>query len=948
MHILLVDDNPDDRFLVCRELTRAFAPAQITEVGTATGFTAALAAGGFDVVITDYQVRWSNGTAILRAIKDRYGHCPVIMFTNTATQAIAIEAMKLGLDDYVIKSPSHYARLPAAVEAALERQQMRQRAAVLENRLQLLLNQLEVGIYRLTLDGTLLEANAAFLRLIGLGSLTQIPEQTLEPYFSPQDYAELFNQLRQNGEASSREIELRRADGTTCWVKISKTFIQSPEGTLIDGLIEDISDRKRDEAMLRQRQQHLSIALDTAQLGSWELDLQSLELRCSSQCRVNFGLPPEADFPYQRLFNLIHPDDREPVRAAIAQAIEAGSDYRAEYRITWPDGSLHWILAQGRPFYAADGTPLCMVGVTLDISDRKQAEQLQQARLQAEQQARTEAEQRQQRSAFLAEANRLLFSSLDCRTTLGNLASLVVPALADLCVIDLVKTTSLTFQEPIVTAAEPDKAAVVLELRRRYASPAEANYGAAKVLRTGQPEFNPVIPAAVYEQIAQDADHLALLQQIAAHTSIIVPMAIRDRKFGTIALAKTQGNQPFTPKDLELAQELARTTAIALDNVRLYEEAQEANQAKDEFLAVVSHELRNPLNSILGWTQVLHRRQFADPTLSRAIEVIERNTRLQNKLIEDLLDVSRIIQNQLQITKQPVDPIPIIDGAIEALSPTAQAKSIVIETRLNPAVGQVLGDAQRLEQIVGNLLSNAIKFTPNGGRVVISLEPIETVAQITITDTGQGIGAELLPLIFERFRQGDTSKTRSQSGLGLGLAIVRHLVELHGGTIYATSEGKNRGSTFTVQLPLSSDSSRTTTDEPAVIEPLSSLAGLQILVLDDDADNRELAAFVLEQQQATVISAASAAAAFDILCRYKIDALVSDIGMPDEDGYSFIRRVRTLPAPQQRQVPAIALSAFAKEEDRQAALSAGFQRHIAKPVNPDDLIQAIAELMSVM
>jgi CheY-like chemotaxis protein/two-component sensor histidine kinase len=335
-----------------------------------------------------------------------------------------------------------------------------------------------------------------------------------------------------------------------------------------------------------------------------------------------------------------------------------------------------------------------------------------------------------------------------------------------------------------------------------------------------------------------------------------------------------------------------------------------------------------------------------EATVERALEIIERNAKLQNKLIDDILDISRIIQNRLRLNLQPIHLVPIINAAVEALQPIAQTKSIHIESLLDPVVGLVMGDAERLQQIVWNLVSNAVKFTPNGGQVSVKLEQVGTQAQITVRDTGQGISADFLPLVFERFRQADSSKTRSQGGLGLGLAIVRHLVEMHNGTAYATSEGEGRGATFTVQLPIHQIAPllQSIDRDPNSSNKLPNLNGLKILVVDDDLDSRELTAFVLEQCQAQIIKAVCAEEALQILLKTEIDLLVSDIGMPDEDGYSLIRIIRTLNSEQKRQIPAVALTAFAKEQDQQEAIAAGFQHHLAKPVNPDKLIEIIASL----
>lgn len=507
LRILLIDDNPYDRILAIRELERAFTDLQITEVIQAEDFHRVLEAEEFDLVITDYQIRWTDGLTVLRTIKSRYPHLPVVMFTNSGSQEIAVEAMKSGLDDYVIKSPARYTRLPSAARLAVERAEAQRKATGLENRLQTLLDRLNVGVYRLTSEGVLLESNRAFLQLLGLDAPTEIAsEQTLEPYFQACDYTQLINELMQEGEVRDREVEMRRADGVLIWVRISKTLTKVNHTTLIDGLIEDISDRKH----------------------------------------------------------------------------------------------------------------------------------------------------------------------------------------------------------------------------------------------------------------------------------------------------------------------------IELENARLYQAAQEANQLKDEFLAIVSHELRTPLNALLGWAQILRRQNLDAATTSKALEVIERNAKRQSKLIEDILDISRIIRNQLHLNRQPLDLLPVIQAAIEDLQLSAEEKSIQIQTMLLP-VGQVLGDAERLQQVVWNLLSNAIKFTPPGGQVAVKLERVENLelgsqpsdspqtanfkpqtefALITVSDTGQGIDADFLPHVFDRFRQADGSQTRAQGGLGLGLAIVRHLVEMHQGKVAVASAGTDAGSTFTVQLPL--------------------------------------------------------------------------------------------------------------------------------------------------
>ena len=376
-------------------------------------------------------------------------------------------------------------------------------------------------------------------------------------------------------------------------------------------------------------------------------------------------------------------------------------------------------------------------------------------------------------------------------------------------------------------------------------------------------------------------------------------------------------------------------------------EAERANRLKDDFLATVSHELRTPLTSVLGWVQMLRSGQIAtEERRDRALETIERNARAQSKLIEDLLDVSRIMSGKLQLEIEPVDVSSIVEAAIESARPAAQAKEIALAADLDPAM-QVAGDPARIQQIVWNLLSNAVKFTPKGGSVTIGLRRSDAFVEVEIADTGQGIVPSFLPFVFEPFRQAEGSSTRKHGGLGLGLAIVKYLVELHGGTIAAASEGAGHGATFTVRIPVAhvraaagthGSPSRALDDRELDCPP--EIAGLRVLVVDDEPDTLELLSAILERCGAHVETAGSAADAMLALQRAHPDIVVSDIGMPDEDGYSLIRRIRELPDALGR-TPAIALTAFARSEDRTRALLAGFKAHVPKPIDPRELLAVV-------
>jgi signal transduction histidine kinase/CheY-like chemotaxis protein len=384
--------------------------------------------------------------------------------------------------------------------------------------------------------------------------------------------------------------------------------------------------------------------------------------------------------------------------------------------------------------------------------------------------------------------------------------------------------------------------------------------------------------------------------------------------------------------------------------------AEEATRAKDEFLATVSHELRTPLTAILGWARMLQTGKLDEPMSARALDSIERNAESQNQLIGDLLDFSRIISGKIRLDVGRVELASVVEAALDVVSPAADAKEIRLQAILDPKAGPVSGDPERLQQVMWNLLSNAVKFTPKGGRVQIRLARVNSSVEVAVSDTGCGISAEFLPYVFERFRQADQTMTRRQGGLGLGMAITKHLVELHGGTIWAESQGEGSGATFIMRLPVmivhhAEQFTGTPTGQPHVPDEgsprpgaLARLDGVHVLVVDDERDARELLTAILTQSGAVVTAASGVADALGKLRLVKPDLLVSDIEMAQEDGYSLIRKVRASEEVGGRRIPAVALTAHARSSDRLRALSEGYQMHIPKPVEPAELVLAIANL----
>ena len=397
----------------------------------------------------------------------------------------------------------------------------------------------------------------------------------------------------------------------------------------------------------------------------------------------------------------------------------------------------------------------------------------------------------------------------------------------------------------------------------------------------------------------------------------------------------------------ELQGLLAERNQILASERAARSEAERLSASKDEFLALLSHELRTPLNAILGWTQILRNGSVASANFDKGLGVIERNVRAQTQLVDDLLDMSRIISGQMRLDVQPVMPFAFVQGAIESARPTADARGVLLEAILDPAAGPVSGDANRLQQVAWNLISNAIKFTPRGGQVQVTFERVNSNIEICVADSGIGIRPDFLPHIFERFRQADATSTREHGGLGLGLSIVKHIVELHGGTVEASSDGEGQGATFRVRLPLAVSRSNPdrphehprSSQRPAVPFVNADLSNLVVLVVDDDPDSRDLLHRLLSDCGATVTAAASAAEALAATNIQRPDLLISDIGMPEVDGYQLLRSLR---ASSDVRFPAIALTAFARSEDRTRALLAGFVAHVSKPVEPAELIATVA------
>jgi PAS domain S-box-containing protein len=689
-----------------------------------------------------------------------------------------------------------------------------------------------------------------------------------------------------------------------------------------------------------KRNRFFTLAIDMLAIAGFDGHFK--QLNPSWEATLGFT---DGELKAQPLVEFVHRDDRASTAAQL-HALQTGASIAYfENRCRTKSGGWRWLGWTAAPF-AEEGLIYIFAR---DLTERKVAEE-ERLHLIREQAARAAAEASERRSAFLAEAGISLASSLDYNTTLGRLVRLAVPFMADWCVLD-VRDEDGTMRRVEVAHADPAQTELARSLLA-FTCEAEGDTPQARVLRTREPFLAAECDDEMLLGLARDGAARRALRAAGGGSMMVIPLVARGRPLGVLTFLVAEAARSYGRIDLELAEELGRRAALAADNAWLYRSSQEArqaaeraNRAKDEFLATLSHELRTPLTPILGWTVMLRSGTLDQAGTLRGLEVIERNVRAQTQLIEDLLDVSRIITGKLRVEVRPIELVPVVEAGLDAVRPSAEAKGIDLVTDLEARDARVLGDPDRLQQVVWNLASNAVKFTPKGGRIEVRLQREEGHVRLSVKDNGKGISADFLPFVFDRFRQADSTSTRKYGGLGLGLAIVRHLVELHGGTVAAESPGPDQGAVFNVRLPLM-DGPKEPPASGAGNEESGSvrLDGVKVLVVDDELDMRDFLSVSLRQYGADVTALGSVGEAVAALQRDRPDVVVSDIGMPGEDGYALIRQIRALGPERGGEVPAAALTGFAHGEDTTRVLTAGYQVHLPKPVEPSQLAQVVGSL----
>jgi PAS domain S-box-containing protein len=654
----------------------------------------------------------------------------------------------------------------------------------------------------------------------------------------------------------------------------------------------------------------LDLALRSGRIGMWTRDLVNDRAEWTPQLHEIFGTSPENfDTSSDAILRLIHEDDREAVQLALQEALNTRGDFVQEFRIN-PSGAeeVRWVAAHGRAIYDDGGKPVQFNGMAIDITERKRAELL-----------------RSHLAAIVENSDDAIISKRLDQTIISwnRGAERVFGYKAE----EIIGRPIMTI---IPKHLQQEELEIIAKLRR-----------------------------------GERIDHFETVRLTKDGRLLDVSISVspvRDETGRIVAASKIARDiTALKANEAALRDSDARLRAIADERQRLLEsersarsEAERLGHLKDEFLATLSHELRTPLNAIQGWATLLRHAGSSAEDRQRGLEAIERNARSQSQIINDLLDMNRILAGKMHLEVQPMRLHEVIESAVEAVRPSADAKLLRIRTILDSSIGATRGDPNRLQQVMWNLLTNSVKFTPPGGFVQVVLERVNSHVEISVQDSGAGISAEFLPYVFDRFRQADATTTRKHGGLGLGLSIVRNLVELHGGSVRVKSPGETLGSTFVVSLPVVSvdassehhDEQQQTDLRSIAVADLPRLDGVRVLIVDDEEDSRTLLARILQGRGANVVCVNGAPAALNTIKNQRFDVMLSDIGMPEVDGYELMRQIRGLGKPLS-QIPAIAVTAYARSEDRQRSLLAGFQMHISKPLETPELIAAIASQLQM-
>jgi PAS domain S-box-containing protein len=946
--VLLADDNTDMRGYVRRLLSQEY---DVVAVGDGAAALRAAQENSVDLVVTDVMMPELDGFELVKALRadERLRTIPVIMLSARAGEEARIEGVEAGADDYLVK-PFSVRELLARVRTNLELARIRRESRIeIERQAQLFdttLSGVGDAIYVFDREKRFQYTNPALQTVWGISRDEYHGKTMADLHYPPDTIEQLEQQLDRvlaTGKAVGGVVFYTSPDGKGGYWEYLFSPVIGADGTveLIAGTGRNITERKQAEDALRASQAGLALALQAGKAGTFEWDIQRDVNRWSPELEALYGVTPGTfEGNFQAWANRTEPEDVRMVVASMQAALQARErEYAYEFRAILPDGRRRWLAGRARFDYDDDGAPLRMFGINVDIHERKQAELNAQFLLDLDTQLN--------RLAELAEIEQAVIDRLGAYLNLTR------------CYFGHIDGNHVAVHHEWVRG---DRSAIGVYRIDDYFSPEAMQQSLATL---------PTVVVDVTND-SRTAASAVSYQALGIGAFVTVPIVYQDQWVGALNIVNQQPRS-WSDDEVQLLREVAARVwplleqaqsraALRASEARLQvlyaqeqaarAQAEEASRLKDEFLATVSHELRTPLTAFLGYAQMLQSRKRDQAYIARALEKMVHSAKNQAQLIEDLLDVSRIVSGKLRVASAGVDLRVVISAALDTVRPAIDAKELRLRVELPPEASVVVGDLNRLQQVMWNLLSNAAKFTAPGGSIVVRLERHDGDAQITVSDTGQGINPEFLPFVFDRFRQAESTSSRTHGGLGLGLSIVRHLVELHGGTVQAFSPGEGQGASFVVRLPLASDA-RSASHAAAPAMPGSlpgddicppDLDGLRVLIVDDQRDILELLAEILTPCGVVARMCDTAQDALETLRAWRPDVLVSDIAMPGKDGYWLIGAVRALAAEEGGAIPAAALTAYVRLEERIRVLSAGFQLYVPKPIEPAELRNVVARL----
>lgn len=769
-----------------------------------------------------------------------------------------------------------------------------------------------------SLSGYFISVSPAFKTILGWGEHEVLSTPFLK-FAHPNQRNTLMlrlTDLQQGQPLHNLEIRAQHKDGSYRW--LSWTIV--PEGQLLYGVGRDITELKRQrEYLLNATERRLQLALNVGGMGAWQWDMQSDSVIWWPGMERVHGLAPGTTMDaVDNYLEFVHPEDRERVTRSFEYSEYVDSSSNIEYRVIWPDGSIHWLEGRGEVFFDAEGNPKQRAGICVDITARKLTEQ---------------------NLRFLARVSAELTELVDHEQTLEQVARLAIPEFADWCTVDMVDEQG-ELKRVAVAHVDPQKVQLAYDLHAKYPPTPEMPHGVWQVIRSCEAELVAEITDQMLVDTIDDPVYLDSIRALGFSSYIGAPLAVRGKILGVLTFISTDGRRTYTREDVALAVDIGRRAAIAIENSMLYRTLKETDRRKDDFLAMLAHELRNPLAPIQVAADLLTMPLDAE-SLQKTGEIISRQVAHMTGLVDDLLDVSRVTQGHVVIEHKPVDVTHLINAAIEQVRPLIERYCHRLSVTTGTGSLYVEGDEKRLIQVVANLLNNAAKYTPEGGEISLRVEALNDFIDISVTDNGIGMSPDLIASAFELFVQGQRAADRAEGGLGLGLALVKSLVELHRGSVRAYSKGANSGSKFIVTLPRLALPAQQPDKPKKMLRPETERP-LRILMVDDNVDAAQMLMLFLQmlKHEAHVVYTPQDALAE--IQRNVYDVLLLDIGLPDMDGNELARRVRA--ALKHRTPVLIAISGYGREQDRDIARAAGIDHYIVKPVDTGELLQLLNQI----